>query len=373
MPSQLLGVDTVHLTLAPDAVKFSPRFADALEGQLSFKPERNLILCLDDCGFPLVGSKAWHNSDNFKLDLSPAGLRLILSAASYSGDNSVPLDLNGLCDVSERAASDLRDAGLDADWLGAKVWRSDVSRNLELTHSAPAYIDLWRGAPFPANTSPRFDGSHSLIYTLSKGRSWSRQWGFYDKGLEREQKALKAAKSRRRASNSNLLRAELRLQRGAVGEALGVEKPTLADFLRPASFDALGAAYRASADSKLLSMLSDDSGLSPADDSLASALSAAFEQLAAAHSLGNCKTKGFYVSLLLARGGLAGAYDWVECNLFPEPASETKRQRASRLSKIRRENKLVRDAWAFLHAGKPASCGASRSELVKEIRAAILA
>ncbi len=375
MASQSLGLDTLELALPASCARLSPGFGwDGVSGETQ-RPERNLYLYSDSAGCAVHGRKAYLNSPDWTLELVPAGddssLRLRLSAGAYSDDNGTPLDCERLRSVVACAVGELRDRGLEADWQQARVARVDVCRNLDLSHSAPGYLDLWRGAAFAPGVVPLFEGSNSFRLTLSKASRWPAQWGVYDKGQELAQK-LKKGRARASVPASNILRAELRLRYAAPGVALGVPGATLAELVRPQAFAELGTYYRASAGGKLLPMLTEDAPAPAAADDPLALLAAVLEELPAGGTLAAADAKRSRAAAL-AVFGFEGACAYYERKHFPPCDSDSLSRRDSKKSALRRVKAALRAEWNTMQARKPVPSGALRSERVKELRAALTA
>jgi hypothetical protein len=242
---------------------------------------------------------------------------------------------------------------------------------MDLAHEVPSYLDLWRTAAFPPNVVPLFEGANSFRLTLSKSKRWQQQWGNYDKGQELQQKAAKGH-SRVSVGASHQMRCELRLRGSAVADALRVERATLADLLRPRTFEVLPDFYRVSASDKLLPMLTEAKPSNQVLDDRLSLMASAFEELASSNSVAVCKSRGFHIALLVVRG-FEGACEFYRGHYFPPGVSYGKAKHRSQQAALSREKAKLRREWSALQARGASTSTATRSDLVKELRAAVTA
>jgi hypothetical protein len=375
MSHQSIGLDTLHLAIQSSEMTFSPAAVASLNGRRDLKAESDLFLLRDTSGAMLYGRNVFLNSDDgWAMEVNPSGdnpnVKFRFAAGLFSGDNSTPSDAECLRVAMSRLSGDLAVLGIGVDLLGAEVRRVDVCRNLELAYCVPAYIDCWRGAAFPAGVVPLFESGHSFRYTLSKSNNWPRQWGCYDKGLERGQKA---AVGRRKLSvpHSNLMRCEYRLKGKAVSEVLG-KHAVLADVIKPAGFAALVDCYHESAREKLLSVFPEPVMPASADNSLRAEMAAVREWLAFARSgsgfesdLGRCFT--------LFELGFDGACDLYRDRKYLPCETDTPKERKSKAAGLSREKRRLRDLWNGMQMLKNVRSGGSPAERIEEMRAAILA
>lgn len=375
MSSQSIGSDTVIVTLPSSEMTFTPAAAASLNGTLNFKAESDLFLLRDTSGAMLYGRNAFLNSDDgYRVDVYGSGdypnVVIGFSAGLYSGDNSTPCDAERLRAMVSRLSDDLASRGIGADLLGAKVSRVDMCRNLPLVHCVPAYIDCWRGVAFPAGVVPVFESAHSFRYTPSVAKVWSRQWGVYDKGLERGQKAA-GRRKRRSVPYSNLMRCECRLRGAAVLDVLG-KQAVLADFLESAGFASTVDYFHESARKDLLGVFPESMMPLSADNSARAEMAAVVEWLAETRSGSSFESDSGRCAILLAYG-FDGACDFYRNRKYLSCDSDSREKRKAKAAGMSREKRRLRDLWNAMQMIKNVRSGGSPAERIEELRAAILA
>lgn len=375
----MTGLDTIHLTLPANEVQFDPCFVERLTapGERSARiiqnagPDNNMGLFRDTSGAIVSGVQASINADAFQFFVRPHGdtpnVSLQFSGAAFTGDNILPVDDERLRAVVPLIVEELESWGVSADWESARLGRVDVARNLEMAHTVPVYHDLWRGAAFRYGVVPSFTpGTFNL--SLGTGRAWPRQWGTYDKGLERDQKAAKGA-AKRACAPSKLARFELRQRAEAVARVLRVERPTLGDLMAPGAVQMLAVAHRASARDDLLSMLPEtDLGASGDETRLAALL----RDLAQDNTPARFNADAARVASLLAFGGFAGAVENWESSFAPILPNDSNTERERKKRARSRERREMRRVSNLINMADASTSGPVRSELLGELRDKLL-
>lgn len=209
-------IDTLHLRL--NEVLLLPNAdLEIDQGRISNRTGEiyETELCRDTSGVPLIGAKAFKNTDDFQLTVDPFGWKLQTSVPKLAGGglNFLPVDgAKAKAELERLQGVLLDDVGIKTDILNSNVIRADLFRNGLMKYSPLFYFPIIEELPSGRRMQKR--GYGETVLFLNK----ERETCFYDKILELSLKHGKEHAKEIAELPKNVLRAEIRMLRGRVVE-----------------------------------------------------------------------------------------------------------------------------------------------------------
>jgi hypothetical protein len=223
-----IGIDKVKLW-TPDF-----RVKDVGKAGLVLKPgavdldtgeNRDVDLFRDSAGVRVRGKHAERNTDRYNLTVTGDGLTLSFNPSKPFHPFDLVSQDTVFRDRVEAVTNDLKERGIAADWLTAKLTRLDVSRNVLTNAPVTSYEAVW---PYLKMKRQKYQTRYPSGYGTGND-----QWGavFYDKGAESG-----------KYQGRDLLRGELQFKRAR--KVLAVVGCNTLDNIRQFGLKAIADTYR---------------------------------------------------------------------------------------------------------------------------------
>lgn len=367
--SSNIGLDTFSLTFPVSGCTISPDFvaqiAASTKSDGTFEKDP-CVLWKDTTGRSVYGAKAFLNTPNFNLTISPIPVGVYVtinaSARAFAENNADTMHEARFRNVIQLIESELFERGLNCNLFYVPHFnRMDISRNVHLEHICPAYISMFRnysrarGAQFRrvAHDDSTFDLRMRMI-----------EVSIYDKGKEQ---AEKARTTKKRVPASHTMRGEVRfLKTREVGKQFDVKKLSPAALLDDGGFSEFPSLHRRAMETSFFDTerLSQDAVIMNHDN--AKQLGEIERRVAQLAIAGSAEYNRLVVyALHVAAYGVDGARAWYVENVQQGETEAAKRKRQ------RFEKELHRVA-AILGAVVEESSGLMHDELYSELKAKML-